>query len=511
MTNNALPTETTVGIVGAGAMGRGIAQVAAQAGHNVLLYDAVEGFAEKSKGMVATSLNKLVAKGKFTQDNVTAILDRIQCATTLDSFAPCGLVIEAVVEDLSVKADVFQRLEKVCKDNTILATNTSSISVTAIAAILDRPDRFVGMHFFNPAPVMKLVEVVRGLATSDTVAQSTFDTSHRWGKTPVFAKSTPGFIVNRVARPFYSEAWRLLEEGAADAATIDALMRDCAGFRMGPFELIDLIGHDVNLSVTRTVYDAFHQDPRYRPSLMQDELVTAGLLGRKTGNGIYHYGENTGDGPTPHTASKGARPSGISVEGDLGHASTVIDVIRDAGLAFETRDGEGCIRVGETRLFPACGLSATEIAAEYGYIDVVTFDLAIDYATTKRIAIAKADQADDIVLSEAAGLFQALGKDVSVIDDTPGMIVMRILAMLANEAADAVHWQVGNAEAIDTAMQLGVNYPIGPLTFADELGPDSILNVMEGLSLHYSEDRYRASSLLRRKASSGSQFHKPKK
>ena len=280
-----------VGVVGAGAMGRGIAQVAAAAGHRVLLSDAITAVVDRARDAIRSGLARDVAKGRLDQPRADALLARIENvgATTsgVGPFAECGLVIEAVAEDLGVKRALFASLEEVVARETILATNTSSLSVAAIGAATTHADRVVGMHFFNPAPLMALVEVVPAITTSPEVAERTRALATAWGKTTVVATDTPGFIVNRVARPFYGESLRILEEGIADVATIDWWMRERGGFRMGPFELMDLIGNDVNLAVTTSVFEGFFYDPRYRPSLTQRRLVEAGLLGRKRERGYY--------------------------------------------------------------------------------------------------------------------------------------------------------------------------------------------------------------------------------
>jgi 3-hydroxybutyryl-CoA dehydrogenase len=288
MTDQALDRSVVVGVIGAGAMGAGIAQVAAQAGHRVLMVDAQPGAVERAIAQAAGALQALADKGKVPAEHAAAIPARLRAAT-LPELAECGLVIEAIVEDMEVKRGLFRDLEGIVGAHCILATNTSSLSVTAMAAGLKRPERVVGMHFFNPPTRMRLVEVISGVETAPEVAQRAFRTSEAWGKHAAYAKSTPGFIVNRIARPFYGEAWRAYTEGAADPATIDAIVRDCGGFPMGPFELMDLIGHDVNFAVTKSVFDATFGERRYAPSLAQQELVRAGRLGRKTGRGIYDY------------------------------------------------------------------------------------------------------------------------------------------------------------------------------------------------------------------------------
>jgi 3-hydroxybutyryl-CoA dehydrogenase len=501
----ALPADATVAVIGAGTMGSGIALVAATAGHPVLLHDANVAAIERGLGQLRAGLDRLVERGKIEPQERQARLARITPAPALDMLAPATLVIEAIIEDLDVKASLLGKLEARLGPDAIVATNTSSLSVTALAARLQRPERVVGMHFFNPAPQLPLVEVVSGHLTSPETAGVIAATARRWGKIPVHCRSTPGFIVNRVARPFYGEALRLLAERAATPATIDAVLCEAGGFRMGPFALMDLIGHDVNFAVTRSVYEGLFHDPRYRPSLLQKELVDAGLLGRKSGRGFYDYRDGA-EQPRPATAPPGLRPEQVVVEGDLGPAMALIELARSAGITVGTTDGEGVIRLGATRLALTDGRTATERATD-GKGDLVLLDLALDYASAARVAIAAADQADAAAVEHAAGFLQALGKQVSVIDDAPGLIVMRTVAMLANEAADAVHQGIGTKEDVDLAMVKGVSYPRGPLAWADTIGLPQTLQVIDQLARTYGEDRYRASPLLRRHAQAARPFH----
>jgi len=396
---------------------------------------------------------------------------------------------------------------------------------------LRQPERLVGMHFFNPVPLMALVEVISGLATDAAVAQTVCDTAAAWGKNPVHAKSTPGFIVNRVARPFYAEGWRLLGEQAADAATIDAVMREAGGFRMGPFELMDLIGHDVNFSVTQSVFNAYFNDPRFTPSVLQQEMVNAGYLGRKSGRGVYVYGDGATASPQPQTEAVQPVPEFVSYTVEQGAkagaprvaGSSVADALaerlRAGGITVtyrqspETRghaagaDGAPAFHCNGAAVYLTDGRSATERARDNHHPDTVLFDLALDYATATRIAVTCADQCSPAAYQSVVGLFQAAGFAVTRLDDVPGMAVMRTVAMLANEAADAVNQGVCSAEAADIAMQKGVNYPSGPLAWADAIGIGQIVTVLTNLAASYGEDRYRVSPLLRRKHASGGVFH----
>ncbi|MFB7515580.1 3-hydroxyacyl-CoA dehydrogenase [Streptomyces sp. NPDC056144] len=482
----AVGQDRTVAVVGTGTMGQGIAQVALVAGHPVRLYDSAPGRAKEAVAALTARLDRLVEKGRLDASAREAAVGRLHATEELAELADAALVIEAIVELLPVKQQLFADLEKTVGDDAVLATNTSSLSVTAIAGGLRLPGRFVGLHFFNPAPLLPLVEVVSGFATDADVATRAYETMKAWGKTPVRCADTPGFIVNRVARPFYAEALRVYEEGAADPATIDAALRECGGFRMGPFELTDLIGQDVNEAVTRSVWDSFYQDPKFTPSLAQRRLVESGRLGRKSGQGWFSYADGA-ERPEPHTAPPAEAPAKIVVRGDLGPAEPLVALFEEAGIKVRRKSGEGFIELpGGGRM----GLADGESSFEYAPEEIVYFDLALDYARASRMVLSTGRHTPPETLAEAVGLFQALGKKVSVIGDVPGMIVARTVAMLADLAADAVDRGVATAEDVDTAMRLGVNYPAGPLEWAEKLGPKRVCDLLSALHERYPTGRY---------------------
>ncbi|MGZ8254268.1 MAG: 3-hydroxyacyl-CoA dehydrogenase PaaH [Burkholderiaceae bacterium] len=512
MSDQALRPPVVVGVIGAGAMGAGIAQVAAQAGHRVLLVDAQPGAVERALANAADTLKTLAAKGKVPAEHATAIPARMRAAT-MPELAECGLVIEAIVEDLDSKRRLLRDLEEIVDPRCILATNTSSLSITAMAAGLQQPQRVVGMHFFNPPMRMKLIEVISGLETAPEVARVVHATSAAWGKHPAYAKSTPGFIVNRIARPFYGEAWRAYTEGAADPATIDAVVRDCGGFPMGPFELMDLIGHDVNFAVTKSVFDATFGDRRYAPSLAQQELVRAGRLGRKSGRGIYDYRDGT-DKPMV-AVDRGAEPvKRVIAVGSLGIATPIItrleragiDVVRVQGPREAQVASSGWLEIGPAHLMMTDGRPATRRAMEDAHEHLVLFDLALDYSKTPRLGLARADQCGMGAFRTVCATLGLAGFQCSPLDDVAGLVVLRLIAMLVNEAADAVAHGICSADAIDVAMRYGVNYPRGPMAWSEQVGLHVFARALANLREHYGEERYRTSALITRKGYTGAGF-----
>ena len=493
--SSSLAHSAPVAVIGAGAMGAGIAQIAAVAGHPVWLLDLKPGAAASAIAGIRATLAKLADKGKLSAAAADRAGGRLQVAEATTALADAALVVEAVVERLDVKRALFAELEGIVAPNCILASNTSSISITAIAAGLQRPQRVLGMHFFNPAPLMALVEVVSGLATDPALAQAVYELASAWGKSPVHARSTPGFIVNRVARPYYAEGLSLLGEQAADAATLDAVMRESGGFRMGPFELMDLIGHDVNFAVTRSVFEAYYNDPRFAPSLLQQELVDAGYLGRKSGRGFFAYGEGA-TRPQPQSEPAAALANGVTLWPGAALTPALVARLGSAHVPFTLRDSAH-----------ADGRSATQRASDNGHDATVLVDLAFDYGAAPRLALCAADGCTPAAFAAAVAVFQAAGFAVSRLDDVPGMAVMRTVAMLANEAAEAVHQGVCDAAAADLAMQKGVNYPRGPLAWAETIGLRHVLTVLDHLAAAYGGYRYRASVLLRRKVAGSRSFH----
>ncbi|MBJ3813630.1 3-hydroxyacyl-CoA dehydrogenase PaaC [Shimwellia pseudoproteus] len=490
--------HTRIAVIGSGTMGAGIAQLAASAGHPVQLYDISPAATARGLESIARSLQGRVDKGRLTPEAYQATLGRLHAADQLTDLADADIVIEAAAEKLEVKQQLFRALAEICAPQTLLTTNTSSISVTAIASGIAHPGRIAGLHFFNPAPVMKLVEVVKGLDSDSQTIESLCQLAGRWGKTAVRCQSTPGFIVNRVARPYYAEAWRALEEQVAPAAVIDAALRDGARFPMGPLELTDLIGQDVNFAVTCSVFNAFWQERRFLPSLVQQELVLAGKWGRKSQQGVYRWPRQHDELPVVRALPQEAAAS-LQRQGGPGmwlngmarltaHLSQS-DLVADVPF----------LELDEVLVMATNGESAQQLARRYNR-PVVVLDLADDYVNTPLVVMAAAATNRPDQTAKAIHFFQQQDKQVLLVADYPGLLAWRTVAMLVNEALDAVQKGVASADDIDVAMRLGVNYPHGPLAWGESLGWQRVLTVLENLQKHYGEERYRPSSLLRERA-----------
>jgi len=486
--------DSPIGVVGAGTMGAGIAQIAAVAGHPTILIGTPPETLVAARNSLAKALDILIAKGRLPPTERAATLARLTTAGEMAALAPARLVIEAVPEDMAIKHVVLREIEAVVAPDSIIASNTSALSIAAMGRALARPERLIGLHFFNPAPLLPLVEVIAAPLSDPSVVDAGFATMQAWGKTPVRCRSTPGFIVNRCARAFYAEALRSLVEQATNPATLDAVMRDAGGFRMGPCELMDLIGHDINVATTATMSAAMFGDPRYRGSPLQKEMVEAGLLGRKTGCGFFSYATNA-ECPAPDDAPVGPTPSRVLMAGAIGSVASFGARARAAGLAVECGDGDGRLIIDGVHLAPTDGRPAS-LRSD---VDAL-FDLCLDPDKAPRIAFAVGDRAAAGVVATIAGFFRALGLLANRIDDIPGLLVARVVATLANEALDAAHQGIASEADIDLAMVRGVNYPIGPITWASRIGFGRTLAIMENLQRVTGDDRYRPCVRLRRRA-----------
>ncbi|GAA3300398.1 hypothetical protein GCM10020295_41060 [Streptomyces cinereospinus] len=492
----ALDLSSPVAVVGSGTMGQGIAQVALVAGHPVRLYDAVPGRAREAAAAIGARLDRLVEKERLTGAERDAAWARLRPAGSLAELADSALVVEAVPERLDVKRDLLRELEDVVAEDCLLATNTSSLPVTAVGGALRVPGRFVGLHFFNPAPLLPLVEVVSGSATDVTSATRAYETARAWGKTPVACADTPGFIVNRVARPFYAEAFAVYEAHGADPATIDAVLRECGGFRMGAFELTDLIGQDVNESVTHSVWQSLFQDVRFTPSLAQRRLVESGRAGPQVRTGLVRL---PGRRRAPRAAHRGDRPA-ARVRRRRGRSGPRVRPAR-----ADPRGGRPGARGGRGPRHPAGAAQRRAAGARRrpdlgGVPGRRLLRPRPGLPPGGRIALSASQDTSPQTLAEATGLFQALGKKVSVIGDVPGMIVARTVARIVDLAHDAVAKGVATEEDIDTAMRLGVNYPLGPFEWSRRLGRSWAYALLDDLHLRDPSGRYAPSLALYRHA-----------
>lgn len=489
--------DLTLGIAGAGAMGRGIAQVAAQAGIRVLLFDLAPGAAVAAKEAVAATLAGLAAKGKIAPEAADAAAARLEPAAALEAFAPCQIVIEAIVERLEAKRELFRALEGVVGEGCILASNTSSLSVTEIAAACRRPGRVAGCHFFNPVPLMKVVEVVDALLTEPWVGAALTALAQRIGHAPVRARDTPGFIVNHAGRGYVTEALRLAGENVAEFHVIDAILRGAGGFRMGPFELLDLTGLDVSHPVMESIYHQYYEEPRYRPSALAAQRLAGGLLGRKSGRGFYEYKDGKQQMP-PTPSAPAARPARVWVSGARPPlAAAVRELVRTLGGTLDEsqspQDGALCI-------VTPLGEDASTCAAREGLDPARTVAIDALCGLDRHRTLMTTPLTAAAVREAAHGLFAADGVPVSVVRDSAGLVAQRVLAHIVNIGCDIAQQGIATPADIDRAVTLGLGYPKGPLALGDALGARTVLAILEGLQACSGDPRYRPSPWLRRRA-----------
>src|SRR5512133_236916 len=496
------PLYDTVGVVGAGAMGRGIAQIAAQAGSVVRLYDTQPQAVGRARDDIFAQWDRLLEKGRMDAAAVQACKERLQPAGALDAMADCALVVEAVVERLDVKADLFAQLEAIVPPDAVLATNTSSLSVTAIAARLKRPQRFAGYHFFNPVPLMKVVEVIAGLKTDAGVCEALAAYARQMGHTPVQAQDTPGFIVNHAGRGYGTEALRIVSEGIADFATIDRILKDQVGFKLGPFELMDLTALDVSHPVMESIYRQYYDEPRYRPSVITAQRLAGGLIGRKSGEGFYRYVEGKAQvPPEPPVPQVGEMPP-VWVSTRAARRAELYQLLKNLGAQIETGQSPSLHALS---LVAPLGFDVTTVAVVERLDPARTLgiDMLVDDAATKRRVLATNPATRADMRDAAHALFARDGKAVSVIRDSGGFVTQRVVATIVNIASDICQQRICSPRALETAVTLGLGYPLGPLAMGDRWGPTNVLEVLFNMQTVYGDPRYRPSPWLRRRGAIG--------
>lgn len=488
MSNNANALYT-IGVVGSGAMGAGIAQVALTSGLKVVLHDLNAEALKKSRNEIKTRIERLVEKGQIAADFVSRLDKQLVLAGDVSAMAPAQVVIEAIIERLDAKQSLFAALEKVVAPDAVLATNTSSLSVAAIARGCERRDRVCGMHFFNPVPLMKLVEVIGTPDTSERTVETALALSAALQKTAVRVKDVPGFLVNLLGRAYTTEALHVRHENVATEAVIDEIMREAAGFRMGPFELMDLTGIDVNFPATSFIYQGFQQDPRLKTTILHEAMFNAGRFGRKTGQGFHNYSDDAKSQQSDVSGEPGADVVAFFAEKHAGFETLV-----SAGLKPGARDQADVILVSP--IGEDAATASVRLALDPTKVVAIDF-LGLD----KKFLTLMAPVSGNGVVQTLASQLRRSGFKVAVIKDSPGFVAPRLTAMIANLGCEVAQIGVAAApEDIDTAMKLAQNYPRGPLEWADHIGPQRVFETLSQLQTVTGSDRYRPSLWLRRRA-----------
>lgn len=493
---------TQVGIVGAGAMGQGIAQLAAEAGCTVRLLDTRPGAAHDAVQAIVWQWERLAESGKRSTQAVHACRTRLFAAADLAELAACDLVVEAIAEQADAKRALLAELEAVVATGALLASNTSSLSITALGTALGQPQRFCGFHFFNPAPRMKVVEIVPGLRTAPATADALAALALRMGHTPVRAQDTPGFIVNRAGRAFGTEALAIVSEGVTDFATVDRILRDQVGFRLGPFELMDLTGLDVSHPVMESIYHQFYEEPRFRPSVITAQRLAAGLLGRKSGAGFYRYDNGVAQVPDePPAPTAGTLPP-VWVSSRAARRAELYQLLKDLGASIETASAPSSQALC---LVAPLGFDVTTVAVveRLDPARTVGIDLLIDDASTRRRVLATNPATRGDMRDAAHALMARDGKPVSVLKDSGGFVTQRVVAQIVNTASDICQQAACRSAELEQAVALGLGYPLGPLAMGDRWGPTNILEVLFNLQTVYGDPRYRPSPWLRRRGALG--------
>jgi 3-hydroxybutyryl-CoA dehydrogenase len=491
-------SDLSLAVIGTGVMGRGIAQVAAQAGIRALLYDSRPGAAREARESVCALLERLREKSRISAEESRRAQAHLVVVDALSAIGACPVVIEAVVEDLNAKRELFAALEAIVAPDCLIASNTSSFSITAIAAACQRPGRVAGFHFFNPVPLMKVVEVVDGLLTEPWVCEALAALARRFGHKPVRAKDTPGFIVNHAGRGYGTEALRILGEGVAEFHDIDRVLRDAAGFRLGPFELLDLTGLDVSHPVMESIFRQYYDEPRYRPSPITGQRVNAGLFGRKSGRGFYgHPGGKQEE--IAEAAAPNARPESVWVS-PLELGGKLTEILRPLGAHI---DRGARPAAASLCLVAPLGYDATAAAIDEELDPARTVAVDCLFPTDKRRTLMTTPLTTPEMRAAAHGLFAGDGVPVTVIRDSPGFVAQRVVAQIVNIACDIAQQRIASPEDIDAAVTMGLGYPRGPLAWGDAIGPDKVLRILERLQEFYGDPRYRASPWLKRRARLG--------
>ncbi len=491
-------SDLSLAVIGTGVMGRGIAQVAAQAGIRVLLHDSRPGAAREAREAVSAQLDRLREKGRLAAADCERAAANLVIADALSGVASCPIVIEAVVEDLKAKRELFAALEAIVAPDCLIASNTSSFSITAIAAACKHPERVAGFHFFNPVPLMKVVEVVDGLLTAPWAGDALTALAARFGHRAVRAKDTPGFIVNHAGRGYGTEALRILGEGIAEFHDIDRILRDLAGFRLGPFELLDLTGLDVSHPVMESIYRQYYDEPRYRPSPITGQRVNAGLFGRKSGRGFYGHAagkqEMIAEAPAPN-----ARPESVWVSpSELG--GRLVELLRPLGAHID----RGARPAAQSLCLVApLGYDATTASIDDELDPARTVAVDCLFPADKRRTLMTTPLTTPEMRAAAHGLLAGDGVPVTVIRDSPGFVAQRVVAQIVNIACDIAQQRIASPADIDAAVTLGLGYPRGPLAWGDAIGADKVLRILDRLLEFYGDPRYRASPWLKRRARLG--------